>query len=78
MDTILGMDRSADDAAGRKRAGFGPGGGLAAGLLDWIMVRVARSRERRALLGLDDWILKDIGLTRADVMSESDKPFWQQ
>lgn len=76
MDTILGTGRSAADPAGRKRSGFGPG--PAAGILDWIMVWVARSRERRALLGLDDWILKDIGLTRADVMFESDKPFWQE
>jgi len=39
---------------------------------------LVRARERRALLALDDWVLKDVGLTRADVMYESDKPFWQE
>ena len=27
---------------------------------------------------LDDWVLKDIGLSRADVMREGEKPFWQE
>jgi uncharacterized protein YjiS (DUF1127 family) len=36
-----------------------------------------RTRQRRQLAALDDRILKDIGLTRADVTSEFDKPFWR-
>jgi uncharacterized protein YjiS (DUF1127 family) len=39
---------------------------------------VERARQRRALLSLDDWMLKDIGLTRADVRREYDKPFWRE
>jgi uncharacterized protein YjiS (DUF1127 family) len=35
-------------------------------------------RQRRALLALDDWMLKDIALSRADVLRESGKPFWQE
>lgn len=35
-----------------------------------------RSRQRRALLELDDRYLKDIGLTRAAAMTEARKPFW--
>jgi len=36
-----------------------------------------RARQRHALSELDEHMLKDIGLTRADVTRETDKPFWQ-
>ncbi|HXV22906.1 MAG TPA: DUF1127 domain-containing protein [Alphaproteobacteria bacterium] len=47
--------------------------GLALRLLAWQ----ERARQRRALLQLDDALLKDIGLTRADVERECGKPFWR-
>ncbi|MEK1905497.1 MAG: DUF1127 domain-containing protein [Pseudomonas sp.] len=34
------------------------------------------SEQRRLLATLDDSALKDIGLNRADVMQESERPFW--
>ncbi|HSS63103.1 MAG TPA: DUF1127 domain-containing protein [Gammaproteobacteria bacterium] len=37
-----------------------------------------RSLQRAALAELDDRMLKDIGLTRADVAREIHKPFWQR
>jgi uncharacterized protein YjiS (DUF1127 family) len=37
-----------------------------------------RRRQRRALLGLGDAMLRDIGLSRADVTLEGSKPFWQE
>jgi len=43
-----------------------------------IVTWMERSRQRQALLALDDWVLRDIGLSRADVMREGDKPFWQE
>lgn len=39
---------------------------------------LARSRDRRALAELDDFMLKDIGMTRADVVVESGKHFWER
>jgi uncharacterized protein YjiS (DUF1127 family) len=36
-----------------------------------------RARERHALTGLDEHGLRDLGLTRVDVMVEMDKPFWR-
>jgi uncharacterized protein YjiS (DUF1127 family) len=36
-----------------------------------------RSRQRRALGALDDRLLKDIGLSRADVERECSRPFWR-
>ena len=37
----------------------------------------AAASERRARAALDDGLLRDIGLTRADVDRESIAPFWQ-
>lgn len=35
-----------------------------------------RARSRRQLADLDDRLLRDIGLSRADVSRETTKPFW--
>ena len=37
-----------------------------------------RTRERAELAALDDRMLKDIGLTRADAEFFSNKPFWRE
>jgi uncharacterized protein YjiS (DUF1127 family) len=34
------------------------------------------ARQRRALLMLDERILKDIGVTRAEAEREASRPFW--
>jgi uncharacterized protein YjiS (DUF1127 family) len=46
------------------------------------LVRIAlawqeRRRQRHALQMLDDHLLKDIGLSRADIHREATKRFWQ-
>lgn len=41
-------------------------------LLEWE----ERARQRRQLSELDNRMLKDVGLTRADVSRELEKPFW--
>lgn len=38
---------------------------------------IERTRQRRALAGLDDQMLRDIGITRVEAMRECDKPFWR-
>lgn len=45
----------------------------------WSLVREwrRRARSRAELAALDDRTLRDIGLTRADVWQEIDKPFWR-
>ena len=43
-------------------------------VLDWF----ERTRQRRQLSELSDHMLKDIGLSRADVEAEAAKPFWRQ
>ncbi|WP_439815830.1 DUF1127 domain-containing protein [Zavarzinia sp. CC-PAN008] len=41
-------------------------------LQTWIIV----ARQRRHLAGLNDHLLKDLGLSRADVEAEVRRPFW--
>lgn len=41
--------------------------------IDWI----ERIRDRRQLAALSDAMLKDIGVSRADVEHEAEKHFWQ-
>ena len=36
-----------------------------------------RIQERRALYRMDDYMLHDIGISRADVEFEANKPFWR-
>jgi uncharacterized protein YjiS (DUF1127 family) len=41
------------------------------------LIWLERARQRRQLRELSDAMLRDIGLTRADVWAESEKPFWR-
>ena len=45
---------------------------LALALLRWQET----SSQRRRLLSLDDRMLKDIGITRAEALQEGTRPFW--
>ncbi len=44
----------------------------------WLQIRRWHqlAKERRQLAMLDDAALKDIGLSRADALQESERPFW--
>jgi len=65
-------------------------GGARAVRQDWSWLRIARraakrvltwherARQRRQLECLSDHMLRDIGLTRADVLAEATKRFWQR
>ncbi len=43
----------------------------------WLVVCHEIVRQRSALERLSDERLRDIGLTRADVVRETGRPFWQ-
>jgi uncharacterized protein YjiS (DUF1127 family) len=77
MDTILNAHRSAAGAVGRKEPASGFATYIAAVVRN-LMGLAERARQRRALLALDDWMLKDIGLSRADAQHEYVKRFWQE
>jgi uncharacterized protein YjiS (DUF1127 family) len=44
---------------------------------DGMLLWRERHRQRRALAGLSDHVLKDLGLSRCDAGQESGKRFWQ-
>ncbi|MDQ7246516.1 DUF1127 domain-containing protein [Dongia sedimenti] len=67
-----------------ERSGFRPSTGerlsvfgMLVRLADRLAVGHERRRERLALARLDDRMLRDIGLTAADVEGEVTKPFWK-
>lgn len=46
----------------------------------WIAFAILcleRHRQRKALLGLDGRLLRDIGITRDEAIREAKKPFWK-
>jgi uncharacterized protein YjiS (DUF1127 family) len=47
------------------------------GLLARVQVWLERRWQRRTLLALNDHLLKDIGVSRADAWAEGQKPFWR-
>lgn len=51
--------------------------GRLADLAGLVVAWLRHRAERRSLLSLDDRTLNDLGLTRADVEREYERPFWQ-
>lgn len=48
-----------------------------ASLVRLLLLWQERSNERMRLRELDDHMLKDLGISRAQAFREADKPFWQ-
>jgi len=46
-------------------------------LVERLLVWQERWEQRERLSGLDEHILRDIGLSRADAAREASKPFWR-
>jgi uncharacterized protein YjiS (DUF1127 family) len=48
----------------------------------WVLATVRewgrRSREREQVSNMDERMLKDIGITRAEALRLSSKPFWRE
>jgi uncharacterized protein YjiS (DUF1127 family) len=52
-------------------------GALAVNAINTVLDWQDRARQRRHLGEMDDHLLRDIGLSRADLEYESSKPFWR-
>ena len=61
----------------RRASGLSRAAGAISGAIETLLVWCERRRERRDLASLNDQILRDVGLTRADIEREYRKPFWQ-
>ena len=73
-----GVLRNGDPGASRAAAGFV--GVLVRGpmaLLETLLVWQERAAERTRLRRMDDRMLSDMGLSRADVEREASVPFWR-
>lgn len=51
--------------------------GAGAALLGLVSLWRVRAFQRRRLRELPDYLLQDMGITRADVGREATKPFWR-
>jgi uncharacterized protein YjiS (DUF1127 family) len=70
--TLAGAVR---DPGPRRTAAVWP---IATALAELLSVWLDRARQRRQLHALDDRMLRDIGLTRADIEFEAHKHFWRR
>ena len=50
---------------------------LLVGVLQWLRHHYEVYRQRRALLALDEAMLKDLGINRTDALQEGNNPFWR-
>jgi uncharacterized protein YjiS (DUF1127 family) len=46
-------------------------------LAHWWRAALERRRQRRALVALDDHLLRDIGISREQARTEAARPFWR-
>ena len=44
---------------------------------DLLATWEGRARDRQRLAHMSEYLLKDLGISRADARSESDKPLWR-
>ena len=51
--------------------------GLVSRVVDLMLTWSDRMRQRRHLAELDDRLLQDIGVSRADIEAEISRPFWR-
>jgi len=51
--------------------------GLWRGFIALIVTWQSRAQQRRELLDADSRVLRDLGLSKAEVAAEASKPFWR-
>ncbi len=55
-----------------------PGRSTFRSLIAWIAAAAARWHQRRLLEQFDERMLRDIGISRSQALSEANKPWWRQ
>jgi uncharacterized protein YjiS (DUF1127 family) len=51
---------------------------LRARLRGWLQEAMRRYHSRKLITGLNDWTLKDIGVSASEAEHEANKPFWRE
>ncbi len=69
-DVVLAKAAPMEETAGMRPSRL-------ARLLDLVHTWIERSAQRRALCALEPRLLKDVGVSPAEAMSEYNKPFWR-
>lgn len=78
MRTIRQSVAPAHDGPGRKVYGRrATAADLLGAAFDLLLSWIDTARQRRSLQMMDDRLLRDVGLSRADVEAETSKPFWR-
>ena len=75
FDRLRTTDRDAVGASVADSLATTLGDGLVR-VFDGLFAWQQRAADRRALRAMDDHLLRDIGLSRADIEAEASKPFW--
>jgi len=78
ITTVTSKCTLAGGAGGAAPDRLGLAAPIIVSVLDLLSTWFERARQRRHLHALDDRMLKDIGLTRADVEFEAQKHFWMR
>ncbi len=76
FDRLRTTDRAAVGPSVAESLATALGGGLVR-VFDGLFAWQQRAADRRALRAMDDHLLRDIGLSRADIEAEVSKPFWR-
>ena len=74
--TVIPLHEISGPRVGSRRARYAPPG-VAQRVLWTLREWRQRARDRSQLAQLDDRMLRDIGLTRADAEFLSNKPYWR-
>jgi uncharacterized protein YjiS (DUF1127 family) len=75
--TVIPLHEIGASRVGSRRARYAPPS-VAQRVLWTLREWRRRARDRSQLAQLDDRMLRDIGLTRADAEFLSNKPFWRE
>jgi uncharacterized protein YjiS (DUF1127 family) len=71
------IHRSAILRSGSHRKRIHPTTEALISIFNTLATWIERTRQRRALESLPDYMLKDIGVSRVDAWLEAEKPFWR-
>lgn len=77
IDTMKGVEIPSNAAGSMKASAMAVARRLVVRVVDTLILWQERAQQRHRLAALDPYLLKDIGISRADAWQEANKPFWR-